>query len=249
MSAPTAVIAEDEPLLRAEIRGMLETMWPELTIVAEAADGNEALQALRLHAPSVLVLDIQMPGATGLEVAQAASGKAHVVFITAYNQHAIAAFEQGAVDYLQKPVSAPRLEITVKRLKERLSSVPADLHGIVNLLKGMELEPAYLKWLTVPHGEELKLVTADEICYLRADSKYTSVFTCDSEYLLTSSLKQMRERLDPKSFWPIHRSFIVNVSAIRSVHRSFRGSFEIRLKQRNEVLPVSAPHAHLFRNL
>ena len=250
MTAPTAVIAEDEPLLRAEIREAFRALWPELVVCAEAADGVEALQALRQYAPQVLILDIQMPGASGLDVAREASGKAHVVFVTAYDQYAVAAFEHGAIDYVQKPIATARLEVTVRRLKQRLLSAPADLDGILDLLKSYAgITPKYLKWLTVPFGQELRLVTTDEICYLRADNKYTSVFTAASEYLLSSTLKQMKDKLDPNVFWQIHRGIVVNVSAIQSIHRSFRGSLEVRLKQRREVLPVSAAHAHRFKHL
>jgi len=250
MSVPTAVIAEDEPLLRAEIRQILGKLWPQLVICAEAADGTEAIRALREHSPQILILDIQMPGANGLEVAREASGKAHVVFITAFDQHAVAAFEQGAIDYVQKPIVAARLEVTVRRLKERLLGPPANLNGIVDLLKNIAArEPEYLKWLTVPDGEELRLVTTGEICYLQADNKYTSIFTPAAEFLLTSTLKQMKEKLDPRVFWQIHRSTVVNVSAIQTIHRSFRGALEIKLKQRAELLPVSATYAHLFKHM
>jgi DNA-binding LytR/AlgR family response regulator len=246
----TAVIAEDEPLLRAELRDALTALWPELTICAEACDGDEALLALERHKPAVLFLDIQMPGSSGLDVAAQASGRAHVVFVTAFNEHATAAFEQGALDYVMKPFSIARLAKTVTRLKQRLQSAPADLSGLTELFKTVVRdETRYLRWLTVPHGRELRVVTTDESCYLRAANKYTSVFTSGAEYLLTNTLKHMREKLDPATFWQIHRSFVVNVAAIQTIHRTFHGSFEVQLKQRREVLPVSAPYAHLFRQL
>jgi DNA-binding LytR/AlgR family response regulator len=250
MTAVTAVIAEDEPLLRAELRVLLSSLWPELVICAETADGLATLQALERFSPQVLFLDIQMPEMNGLEVAQHASGRAHVVFITAYDQYAVKAFEHGALDYLQKPISAERLTMTVARMKERLRMPPADLHGVAELLRSLApREPQYLKWLTVPRGEELRLVTAEEICYLRAEDKYTTVVTADAEFLLNSTLKQMREKLDPSLFWQIHRSIVVNVGAIQAVHRSFRGGMEIKLKKRGELLPVSAANAHLFKHL
>jgi|HubBroStandDraft_1064217.scaffolds.fasta_scaffold62522_2 DNA-binding LytR/AlgR family response regulator len=250
MSRTTAVIAEDEPLLRAELREMLDALWPDLQVCAEAADGAEALAALSQFSPQVLFLDIHMPGTNGLEVAQHASGRAHVVFITAYDQYAIEAFERGALDYLQKPISSDRLSLTVERVKERLRAPPADLNGVTELLRSIaQREPEYLKWLTVPRGQELRLVTTEEICYLRADGKYTSVVTADAEFLLGSTLKQLREKLDPKQFWQIHRSVVVNVGAIQAVHRTFRGAMEIKLKRRPELLPVSAAHAHLFKHL
>ncbi len=246
----TAVIAEDEPLLRAELREALGKLWPELTIAAEAADGAEAILAMQRHTPAILFLDIQMPGLSGLEIAEQASGRAHVVFVTAYSEHAAAAFEQGAIDYIVKPISMARLAKTVGRLQQRLCSTPADLRGLAELLKAaVPEENRYLRWLTVPHGRELRVVTTDEICYLRAANKYTSVFTASAEYLLTNTLKTMREKLDPQTFWQIHRSFVVNVRAIQTIHRSFHGSFEVQLRQRRELLPVSAAYAHLFKQL
>jgi len=245
---PTAIIAEDEPLLRAEIRATLRSLWPELRVSAEAADGLQAMEAFDRHGPNILFLDIQMPGATGIDVARHASGKAHVVFITAYDAHALAAFEQGAIDYILKPISEERIKLTVERLQARLREPPADLHGLAELLKSaVNGEPRYLKWLSVPHGSELRVVATAEILYLRADNKYTTLNTRSSSFLLNSSLKEMQAKLDPAIFWQIHRSIIVNVGAIDTIYRSFRGSLEIKLKDRSELLPVSAAHAHLFK--
>ena len=248
--SPTALIAEDEPLLRAELREALERLWPELAICAEAGDGAAAMLALERHRPTILFLDIHMPGVNGLEIAEHASGRSHVVFVTAFNEHATAAFEHGALDYVVKPFSLPRLAKTVARLKDRLRHAPADLSGLTEVLRAIVSDDTrYVRWLTVPHGRDLRVVTAEEICYLRAANKYTSVFTAGAEYLLTSTLKQMREKLDPRTFWQIHRSYIVNVAAIQTIHRSFHGSYEVQLRQRRELLPVSAAHAHLFRRL
>jgi DNA-binding LytR/AlgR family response regulator len=245
---PTAIIAEDEPLLRTEIRETLSAVWPELQVSAEAADGLQAIEAFDRYGPNILFLDIQMPGATGIDIARHASGKAHVVFITAYDAYALSAFEQGAIDYILKPISAERLKVTTDRLRERLREPPADLRGLVELLKtAAGSEPRYLKWLSVPIGSELRVVAAAEILYLRADNKYTTVNTRSSSFLLTSSLKEMRGKLDPAVFWQIHRSIIVNVGAIETIYRSFRGSLEVKLKERQELLPVSAAHAHLFK--
>lgn len=249
MSSARAVIAEDEPLVRREIRETLTRLWPELEILAEVGDGNEALATLGRSNPDIFFLDIQMPGLTGLEVAQRLSGRAHVVFITAYDQHAIAAFEQGALDYVLKPVSVQRLQVTIERLRTRLNTPPADLSHLAQLLKDVEPpEAKYLRWLTVPHGAELRVIAATEICYLRADNKYTTLATPQGTFLMTSSLRQMREKLDPQVFWQIHRSVIVNVGAIDVIYRTFRGALEVKLKGRSELLPVSAAHAHLFRD-
>ena len=250
MSLPTAVIAEDEPLLRTELRETLNKLWPELLICAEASDGFEALQALHQHSPQVMFLDIQMPGLSGLEVAQQASGRSNIVFISAYDRHAIEAFERGAIDYVQKPLSAARLSTTIERLKQKLAAAPADFRGVAELLRGLAvLGGNYVKWLSVPHGGELRLIMIEDICYLRADSKYTTVATATGQFLLSSTLKLVKERLDPQAFWQIHRSVVVSVSAIRSVHRTFRGTLEVKLKDRSEVLPVSTAYAHLFRHL
>jgi len=250
MTAVTAVIAEDEPLLREELKELLNILWPELIICCEAADGLEALTAMRRYSPQVVFLDIHMPEMTGLDVAQEASGRSHVVFITAYDQYALQAFERGALDYVQKPLTAERLAITISRVKQRLSSAPPDLSGIAEMLRQLKpSEPQYLRWLTVPKGQELRLVTVEEICYLRAEDKYTTAVTEKDEFLLNSSLKQMREKLDPQRFLQIHRSIIVNLSAVDSVHRSFKGSMELKLKNRTEMLPVSSAHSHLFKHM
>ena len=159
MKAPTAIIAEDEPLLRGEIRQAFHRLWPELVIAAEVGDGLQAMQAIDRYAPDVVLLDIHMPGMSGLDVAQHASGKAHVVFITAFDEHAVAAFEQGALDYILKPVTIERMKLAVTRLQERLYHPPADLRGLADLLRNVAAgEPQYLKWLTVPHGSELRVM-------------------------------------------------------------------------------------------
>jgi DNA-binding LytR/AlgR family response regulator len=249
MSAPTAVIAEDEALLRTEIRQALKELWPELQISAEVADGVQAVEALDKWAPNILFLDIQMPGMTGIEVARKASGRAHVVFISAYDAYALEAFEQGALDYILKPVDTERMKTTVERLKQRLREPPADLGGLADLLRAaVDGEPRYLKWLTVPQGSELRVVAASEILYLRADNKYTTIATRNATYLLNSSLKEMQSKLDPAMFWQIHRGTVVNVGAIDTIYRSFRGSLEVKLKDRSELLPVSATHAYLFKH-
>jgi len=249
MTVASAVIAEDEPLVRAEIRDTLGELWPELVIRAEVGDGVAAIAALERFAPNVFFLDIQMPGLNGLEVAQRLSGKAHVVFISAFDQYAIAAFEQGALDYVLKPLSVPRMKVTVQRLQARLRDPPADLSEIAELLKRLApSEAPYLKWLTVPHGGELRVIAVTEICYLRADNKYTTLATPHGTFLMTATLKQMKDKLDPQLFWQIHRSVVVNVGAIDTIYRTFRGALEVKLKTRTELLPVSAAYAHLFRD-
>jgi DNA-binding LytR/AlgR family response regulator len=248
VSAATAIIAEDEPLIRREIRNVLGELWPQLTILDEAADGVAALASIERRMPDVVFLDIQMPGLNGLEVAQRLSGRAHVVFITAFDRYAVSAFEQGALDYVLKPISSARMQVAVDRLRSRLAEPPADLGRIADLLRQIvPAESRYLKWLTVPQGAELRVVAVEEVSYLRADHKYTTVVTPRDSFLLNSSLRQMKEKLDPEVFWQIHRSVIVNVSAIDRIYRTFRGALEIKLKERQELLPVSAAHVHLFR--
>ncbi len=250
MILPVALIAEDEPLLRGEIRSCLSHLWPELRICCEATNGAEAIEALERHSPQILFLDIQMPGVNGLEVARHASGRAHVVFISAFDQFAVEAFERGAIDYVLKPLNVSRLQVTVARLQERLSKPPAELEGILKLLRNLQSDDRdrkYLKWLTVPDGSDLRIVTTSEILYLRADNKYTEVITATGTFLLNSTLKHLREKLDPEAFWQIHRSVIVNVAAIDTIYRSFKGTLELKIKAREELLPVSAAHAHLFR--
>jgi len=243
------MIAEDEPLLRKELRRSLEELWPELDICAEVSDGVEAIAALEKFTPAVLFLDIQMPGRSGLEVARHVSGKAHVVFITAYDAYALQAFEAGALDYVLKPISLERLKVTLTRLRQRMHEIPADLTKLADLLKTVvKPEANYLQWLTVPHGAELRVVATAEILFLQADNKYTTIATRSSTFLLNSSLKEMQRKLDPEIFWQIHRGTVVNVSAIDTIHRSFRGSMEVKLKDRKELLPVSATHAHLFKH-
>jgi DNA-binding LytR/AlgR family response regulator len=244
------VIAEDEPVLRAELSETLGRLWPGLEIAALAEDGIEALDALERFKPQVMFLDIEMPGLSGLEVARAASGRCHVVFVTAYNQHAVSAFEQGAVDYVMKPFTAPRLDATVDRLKARLAGPPADLTGILKTLATtLAQRKDYLRWITAAQGDALRLITVDEVCYFRADHKYTLVVTPDSEALIRRPLKALAEEVDPQAFWQIHRSAMVNVKEIAGVNRDFRGHLTVRLKQRKETLPVGESYVHLFKQM
>ena len=250
MSILKAVIAEDEAVLRRELKETLATVWPELVVCAEAEDGIQAMHAMSTHTPDVLFLDIQMPGMDGLEVAQQASGKCHVVFVTAYDKYAVAAFEQGAVDYVMKPFSAARLATTVARLKAKVASAPANLDGILSALAAkLEENKEYLRWITASQGQNLRLITVDEICYFQADNKYTLVVTADTQTLIRRPIKELVDEVDPKMFWQIHRSTLVNVSAIAGVNRDFKGHLHVRLKQRKETLPVSESYVHLFKQM
>jgi DNA-binding LytR/AlgR family response regulator len=244
-----AIIAEDEPLLRDELKQLLAKVWPELRIVAQADDGIEALHALEQHRPQVLFLDIQMPGLSGLEVAKAASGRAHVVFVTAYDQYAVAAFEQGAIDYVMKPFNIARLASAVTRLKERLDATPADLDGLLRALAEAAPKRPRLRWINASQGQTVRLITAEEVCYFKADSKYTLVVTADGEALIRKSIKELIDELDPELFWPIHRGVVVNANAISALHRKLNGQLEVRLKARAETLPVSDAYAYRFRQM
>jgi DNA-binding LytR/AlgR family response regulator len=250
MKGPTAIIAEDEPLLREELKDALAQLWPELEIRAEAENGVDAIRALEAHAPDVLFLDIQMPRMSGLDVARVASGRCHVVFVTAYDEYAVAAFDQGVVDYVMKPFSPARLATAVARVRERMKNAPADLDGLLRVLTehGRRAKP-YLRWISVAQGKTVRLITVQEICYFQADNKYTLVVTANGESLITKTIKELVEELDPEVFYQVHRGTVVNINAIAAVHRDIRGHPEIRLKQRKEVLPVSASYAHLFKQM
>jgi DNA-binding LytR/AlgR family response regulator len=244
----TALIAEDEPLLAAEIREELARLWPELVICAVVHDGHEALREIERGQPEVLFLDVKMPGLTGIEVARVMGTRAHVVFITAFDDYAVQAFEEGAVDYLLKPLDSARLARALHRVKERISKPPADLSG---LLEQLQRGPATdrLRWITVLHGRDVQLITIEDVCYFRADNKYVAVVTAEGESLITTPLKELVERLDPAMFWQIHRAVIVNIHAVKSVRRALAGHLELRLRRRTETLRVSAAYAHLFKHM
>jgi DNA-binding LytR/AlgR family response regulator len=243
-----ALIAEDEPLLRGELKEALASLWPELVICAEAEDGVAAMRALARHAPEILFLDIQMPGMSGLDVAKQASGRCHVVFVTAYDKYAVAAFEEGAIDYVMKPFTTARLATTVERLKARVSSMPANLDGLLRKLAEVASKE-YLRWITASQGNDLRLITVDEICYLKSDNKYTIVVTREQESLIRRPIRELVDALDPDLFWQIHRGTVVNVNAISGVTRDLSGKLQVKLKQRSETLAVSDPYVHLFKSM
>jgi DNA-binding LytR/AlgR family response regulator len=253
-----AVIAEDEKLLRDELVSLLRKTWPELEIVANCEDGGEALEAIAAHQPDVAFLDIRMPGATGLEVAAAAtesSPATQVVFVTAYNQYAIDAFERGAVDYLLKPIAPDRLAATVKRIKARLAGDGADsraLAAIVEQLRGTlpnESRKQTLQWITASAGKETRLILVDDVAYFKADDKYTVVMTAEGESLIRKPIRDLLEALDPTTFKQVHRSTIVNLKAVAGVTRDESGRGTLRLRNRPETLPVSLSYMPLFRNM
>lgn len=246
------VIAEDERDQREGLVRLLEARWPEAELVAVCADGREALAALQNHKPDVLMADIRMPGLTGLELARSASGKAEVVLITAYQDHALEAFETGALDYLLKPVTAERFDQTVSRLRRRLEAgTPSDLSRTLAELEQRLAgsEPQWLKWITASVGDSVRLVSADEVVFFQASDKYVRVVTADDEAVIRMSLTRLEERLDPDRFWRIHRSSIVAVSAIDRVDKDELGRWWLRLKTHPEKLPVSEGERARFRGM
>jgi DNA-binding LytR/AlgR family response regulator len=247
---PKAVLAEDESLLREQLSELLAAAWPELEIVALAEDGRQAVRAVEEHQPDVLFLDIQMPEASGLEVARRASRRCHVVFVTAYDQYAVAAFEQGAVDYVMKPLSGARIATAVKRLKERLKTMPANLDGLLDTLADPPPRHGqHLRWINASRGDDVQLITIEEVRYFQSDTKYTRVVGAQREGLIRKTIKELVEELDPSMFWQMHRATIVNLNAVESVGRDLKGHVVLRLKDRPELLQVSQPYEYLFRQM
>lgn len=250
LPGPTAILAEDEPLLADELADLLKTLWPELQIVARASDGVAALTAIEMHQPDVAFLDIHMPLLTGIDVARQIAGRCHVAFITSYDEHAVEAFEAGAMDYVLKPPTAARLATTVQRLKARSRQAPVDLRrALRDLVDRPPASPRYLQWINASRGAAVRLITVEEILYFKSDQKYTLVVTDDTEALIKKTIKTLITELDPAMFWQVHRSTVVNFHAIDSVLRDDRGNLTLRLKRRPETLPVSEAYHHLFQQM
>ena len=270
---PRAVIADDERLMRDQLRTRLHQVWPELEVVAEARNGLEAVQAVREHQPDVIFLDIRMPGLTGVEAAKEIAQLElsddallpEMVFITAYDQYAIDAFEQGVVDYVLKPAEPERLRLTAERLKTRLMQRAPEFnglekdsslatHSVQQLLHVLSAQVSgrptqYLSWLQASVGQTLQLVPVEDVLYCVSDEKYTRVQTAKQEFLIRKPIKELVEALDPTIFWQIHRSTLVNVKAIAGVLRDERGRQEVLIKGRSEKLQVSRSAAQLFRSM
>lgn len=250
------VVAEDEDLLRAALVAQLRRAWPELEIAAECSDGASALEAIAERQPEVAFLDIRMPGLTGIEVARAvadASPRTQVVFVTAYDQYAIEAFEHGAVDYLLKPVTGERLQATVQRLRTRSQPAAPDVAVLDALLQRLapraRPQAAPLAWVTASAGRETRLIMVEDVAYFRADHKYTVVMTAEGEALLRTPLRELLGALDPAVFKQVHRSTIVNLRAVASVIRDDSGKGQLRLRNRPELLTVSQPFMGLFKGM
>jgi DNA-binding LytR/AlgR family response regulator len=248
----TAVIADDEPLLRAQLRSRLARLWPELRVVHEMENGRGIDEVLARFSPRVFFLDIHMPGANGLEAARAIGNRAHVVFVTAYEQYAIEAFERGAVDYVLKPFTEERLAVTIGRVRERVGNKPPDLESLVQSLAARlqpAAGPAYLRWIKASVGSNVRLVPVEEVRFFQSDEKYTRVVTAVGEVLIRKPIRELLEELDPERFWQIHRATIVNVDHIASVKRGLKDQAEIALRDCAETLIVSRAFTHLFKQM
>jgi DNA-binding LytR/AlgR family response regulator len=246
----TALIAEDEPLMRERIVAALRETWPELETPYVAKNGIEALKLWNTHRPDIAFLDIRMPGKTGLEVAAEIGDAAHIVFITAYDEYAVEAFKNGAVDYLLKPVEIDRLAAAVARLKKRLATKPQDITELLAKLLNNNKpanQPAKLKWLRASLGNQTRLIDVDEVLFFQSDTKYTRIVMKDSEALMRSPLKELVEGLDEEIFWQVHRGVIVNAHAIDRAVREAPEKLIIHLKGHKETLPVSRQYYHLFK--
>lgn len=245
-----ALIAEDEPHLAAHLRSRLKALWPELETVC-VDNGEEALAYLEQERPDMAFLDIRMPGLTGLEVAERLSVPCRLVFVTAYDQYAIEAFERAAVDYLLKPVNDERLAKTIARLQETRKPVVDDtLAQLRQLLAASATSVAErLRWVRAQCGNAVRLVSVDEICYFQAADKYTLVVTADAQMLIRTSIKELQEQLDPDLFWQVHRGTLVNTRQIVAAKHEGLGRLVLKLRDRQETLPVSRSYAHLFRQM
>jgi DNA-binding LytR/AlgR family response regulator len=243
------LVAEDEPLMRERLLHMLATAWPEARVVAVAENGLDAWDAWMEHEPQVVFLDIRMPGMSGLEVAERIGRQSHVVFVTAYDQYAVDAFDAGAVDYLLKPIQPGRLDKALVRLRDKLGSRPDDVSEVVRQVKAATAAPKTekLKWLKASVGKQIRLIDVEEVLFFQADTKYTRVVLAGSEALVRIPLKELLGGLDTARFWQIHRGTLVNVNAIRAAERIDAERMQVLLRGSDEVLPVSRSFTHLFR--
>lgn len=244
------LIAEDEPLMRERLLAMLAQVWPDAQVVMVAENGADAWDGFLEHAPDVVFLDIRMPGLSGLEVAERIGKQAHVVFVTAYDQYAIDAFDAGAVDYLLKPVEQARLERAVGRLRGRVNAPPADLGDLLRHLKAsLPTAPVEkMKWIKATVGKQIRLIDVQDVLFFQSDTKYTRIVLADYEALVKIALKDLLAGLDSERFWQIHRGTVVNVKAIGAVERVDAERLEVLVRGSTERLPVSRTFTHLFRD-
>jgi DNA-binding LytR/AlgR family response regulator len=250
-ATPRALIAEDEPLMRERLLGLLAQHWPALEVVAVCENGPAAWEQFLALRPEIAFLDIRLPGLSGLDLAARIGEQAHVVFVTAYDAHAVEAFRRGALDYLLKPVSPERLAETVARLQRALArqEPPARLAETLAELQARPPEPARrpLKWIKASLGKQVKLLPVDEVLYFQADAKYTRVVLPGEEAVIRTPIKELMAELDPEQFWQIHRSTVVAVRAIASLYREEAERQFVLLRGRPERLAVSRAHYHLFK--
>lgn len=267
-----AVLADDERLMREQLRSRLTEVWPDLDIVAEAKNGLEAVELVKEHKPDLVFLDIRMPGLTGVDAARQIAQLPEdedwllpeIVFITAYDQYAVEAFEQGVADYVLKPAERERLQVTVERVKKRLSQrhsnepVPDDgkpAAPMQQLLHKLSAQlnpngtPAYLQWIQATVGQAIQMIPVEDVLFFISDEKYTRVQTATLEALIRKPIKELVDELDPKLFWQIHRSTLVNVKAIAGITRDFRGRQLVGVRGLTEKLEVSRSYTHLFKGM
>ena len=252
MTRPLAVIAEDELPQRQELRALLSELWPDLNVIAECEDGLAALEALETYRPQVAFLDIRMPGVSGLEVARAAGPQCQVIFITAYEEYALRAFDEGAVDYLLKPVARERLARAIERARSRLQTgAHVDMAALIDMVQAQLSSGGTpgVKWITASVGHSVKMFSIDEVLFFQAQDKYTRVVTADSEGHIRTALKELLPSLDSQEFWQVHRSVIVRVGAIRAVEKDADGKLLLSVRGRDDVLPVSGAFQHRFRGM
>ena len=260
MTGVTALIADDEPLLRQRLMTHLARIWPELQVVAEARNGREAVELFEEHEPQVVFLDVHMPGMTGVEAARCMARRAQIVFVTAYEQYAVQAFEQGAIDYLVKPFDEARLADTVRRLRERLRpAAPGGAAGdtgfeaVLDKLAAQVREHAaprnWLQWIKASVGSTVRLIPVDQLVYLRSDEKYTLVVWDGGEALIRKTIRELADELDPQRYAQIHRSVIVNLARVSHVTRGLNETADVHLHGRTDTLPVSRSYLHLFRQM
>lgn len=259
---PTALLADDEPLLRERLRDLLQKLWPELDIVAEAANGTQAAKLIAEHAPDVAFLDIKMPGQTGIEVAQGIETNTRVVFVTAYDEYAVQAFEREAVDYVMKPVNEARLSQTVSRLRGALEQKenPPEIAALLNLLAqsrataspvgqgGAAKKPA-LRWIRASRGDTTYQIAVDEVLFFQSDDKYTVVNTANGEHLIRMALSELLESLDAEQFWQVHRGTVINVNYVASSKRDGDGRVTLNLRGWQQPVAVSRAYSHLFKQM
>jgi DNA-binding LytR/AlgR family response regulator len=250
---PTAIIADDEQHLANYLHDRLTALWPELAIVGIAKNGLEAMRLVDDESPNIVFLDIRMPGLNGLEVASRLDAKTHVVFVTAYDQYAVEAFDSQAADYLLKPVTDERLTRTIARLKDKVAKAeaPGDVAGVLQQLSKVlpAGRNAYLRWIRASIGETVRQIPVDEVLYFQAQDKYVSVYTKEGESLIRTPLAELQAALDPDEFWQIHRSTIVNVNRISATTRDAMGKTLLKLKDSKAELQVSRAYTHLFKQM